>query len=56
MLINVENGRDAREAVRAAHSWVWAQLEASQGSTSMRRLESVKDHLEEALEVLKLMP
>lgn len=56
MLINVETARDAREALRAAHSWLWAQLQDTPEGALRRRLEVTKDHLEEAMTSLRGAP
>lgn len=53
MLINVETARDAREALRAAHSWLWAQLQDAPEGASRRQIEIAKDHVEEAMSALR---
>lgn len=54
MLINVETARDAREALRAAHSWLWAQLQDMPDDDAKRRqIEIAKDHVEEAVAALR---
>lgn len=52
MLINVETARDARESLRAAHSWLWAQLQNAPEGASRRQLEVAKDHVEAAMNAL----
>lgn len=53
MLINIENARDAREALRAVHSWLWAQLQEPQPEARVRKLEGAKDYVEEAQSFLR---
>lgn len=53
MLINVENARDAREALRAVHSWLWAQTQGTAADAPVSAIETAKDHVEEAMTSLR---
>lgn len=53
MLINVENARDAREALRAVHSWLWAEMQGTTADAPVTAIETAKDHVEEAMTALR---
>lgn len=53
MLINVENARDAREALRAVHSWLWAEMQGTAADAPVGAIETAKDYVEEAMAVLR---